>query len=475
MRPEPIRVPSTDRPDAFLEIESHSIDFIPLAERYGTPRRLFTIWFSANMTILGVALGTLGIEAGLSLGWTLAALAVGNAVGTVFMAAHSAQGPQLGVPQMIQSRAQFGVRGAALPLLAVFVTYLLYCAANGVLMQGVITSILPIGPLGALVLFSCLTAVVAFVGYELIHRLGTALTVISSVLFAVAVYLLWARHPNGLAHVSASVAGAHFTGAAFMLTATQAAAWSLSYGPYVADYSRYLPPTVPSATTFWYTGLGCFLGSLAIMAFGAYFAALEPVLAKNPGSGVAALFGPARPFIQALVVLGVIQGNVMNLYSAYMSSLTIFTSLSGARRTQRSHKLLIIVALITAAGLISALAQDNFQAYFADALNAMLYLLVPWSAINLADYYLVRHGQYNIAALYDSNSEYGAYRWVTIGVYCMSIAIQAPFMELSFYVGPIAQRLGADIAWLPGLLVPGALHIIAERARARLTMSGVSG
>jgi NCS1 family nucleobase:cation symporter-1 len=163
----------------------------------------------------------------------------------------------------------------------------------------------------------------------------------------------------------------------------------------------------------------------------------------------------------------------MNLYSAYMSSLTIFTSLSGARRTQRFHKLLIIVALITAAGLISALAQDNFQAYFADALNAMLYLLVPWSAINLADYYLVRHGQYNIAALYDSNSEYGAYRKVTIGVYCMSIAIQAPFMDLSFYVGPIAQRLGADIAWLPGLLVPGALHIVAERARARLTTSNL--
>ena len=65
---------------------------------------------------------------------------------------------------------------------------------------------LPIGPLGALVLFSCLTAVVAFVGYELIHRLGTALTVISSALFAVAAYLLWARHPNGLASVSASVA-----------------------------------------------------------------------------------------------------------------------------------------------------------------------------------------------------------------------------------------------------------------------------
>jgi nucleobase:cation symporter-1, NCS1 family len=448
-----------------LEIESHSIDFVPLAERYGTPRRLFTVWFSSNLTILGVALGTLGIEAGLSFVWTLVALAVGNAIGTVFMAAHSAQGPQLGVPQMIQSRAQFGVRGAALPLLAVVVTYVLYCAANGVLIQSVISSMLPIAPLGALILFSCLTALVAFVGYELIHRLGAVLTVISTVVFASGAVLLWMRDAAGLAPVP--VVGPHFTGAAFMLTATQAAAWSLSYGPYVADYSRYLPPTVPAAKTFWYTGLGCFLGSLAVMAFGACLATVEPALAKNPGIGVATLFGPGRRLVQVLVVLGVVQGNVLNLYSAYMSTVTIFTSLDGTRQTRRARKLLIMVALITAAGLIAALANDNFQAYFADALDAMLYLLAPWSAINLADYYLVRHGQYNIPALYNSNSEYGAYRWRTIGVYCAGVAIQAPFMELSFYAGPIAQRLGTDIAWLPGLLLPGAIYIVAERARER--------
>jgi nucleobase:cation symporter-1, NCS1 family len=454
-----------------LQIETHSIDFVPAAERYGTPRRLFTVWFSTNMTILGVALGTLGIAAGLSLGWTLAALAIGNAVGTVFMAAHSAQGPQLGVPQMIQSRAQFGVRGAAIPLCAVVATYVLYCAANGILIEGVLCSIFPISSLSALVLFSCLTAFVAFVGYELIHRLGTFLTVISSALFGTAAWLLWSRHHAGAASVHN--AQEHFTRAAFLLTATQAASWSLSYGPYVADYSRYLPQGVSARSTFSYTGLGCFVGSFAIMAFGAYFSLLEPALAQNTGFGLAALFGSARPLIQVLVLLGVLQGNVLNLYSAYMSSTTIFTSSNGARRIPRTRKLLIIVALIAASGIIAALAKDHFQRYFADSLNVMLYLLAPWSAINLADYYLVRRGRYNIGALYDGNGEYGAFRWRTIGVYCMGVAVQVPFMALSFYEGIVARQTGTDIAWLPGLLVSGVLYTVTERVNTLPCATGV--
>jgi NCS1 family nucleobase:cation symporter-1 len=199
------------------------------------------------------------------------------------------------------------------------------------------------------------------------------------------------------------------------------------------------------------------------MAFGAYFTTLEPALARNPGVGLASLFGSGRPFVQVLVLLGVLQGNVLNLYSAYMSSMTIMTSLNGARQTSRMRRLLVIGALIAASGVIAALTQDHFQTYFADALNAMLYLLVPWSAINLADYYLVRHGRYNIAALYDGCGEYGAYRWQTIAIYCVGIAIQAPFMALSFYEGSIARLLETDVAWLPGLLLPGVIYMVVER------------
>ena len=44
---------------------------------------------------------------------------VGNTVGGVFMALHSAQGPQLGVPQMVQTRGQFGSYGSLLVIVLV--------------------------------------------------------------------------------------------------------------------------------------------------------------------------------------------------------------------------------------------------------------------------------------------------------------------------------------------------------------------
>jgi purine-cytosine permease-like protein len=41
---------------------------------------------------------------------------------------------------------------------------------------------------------------------------------------------------------------------------------------------------------------------------------------------------------------------------------------------------------------------------------------------------------------------------------------------LTFYTGAIARAVGADTAWIPGLIVPAVLYCIIEgrRERARL-------
>jgi NCS1 family nucleobase:cation symporter-1 len=447
-----------------LAVERHSIDFVPISERYGTPLRLFTIWFSTNLSITCAAVGSLGVAAGLGFWWTVAGLALGNAVGAVFMAAHAAQGPQLGVPQMIQSRAQFGVLGAALPLVAVVITFTLYSAANGILIEGTLKALVPVSSTTALLAFGAITVIVAFVGYELIHRMAAVLTFFSTLLFATAGWL-FLKQPTGSLPAFDETANP-FHQAIFLMTITQAAAWSLSYGPVVADYSRYLPPTVRTATTFWYTGFGCFLGSTLMMAFGAYLAYRGAGLAKDSAGAIAGVFGSGWLLASALILIGVLEGNVMLLYSAYMSMITIVSGLHGMNRIRRGLKLVVMCGLMLVAILISLLAHDNFEAYFADMLNAMIYLLVPWSAINLADYYIVRKGKYVIADLFRIGGIYGPYRWKTIAVYTLGVAVQVPFMNVSFYQGPVAAYLGSDSAWVPGLLVSAGLYIAVEHCAA---------
>ena len=448
-----------------LGVEQHGIEFIPATHRYGGPRRLFTIWFGVNLSILCMTVGTLGVSAGLPLVWTCLALTIGNALGTTFMAAHSAQGPQLGIPQMIQSRAQFGVLGAGLPLLAVLASTTLYTSANGILIQDTIRMIVPISGVTAIVFFGVLTVCVAFVGYELIHRMAAALTLLSGLLF-VSVALLLLAH--GRAASSPAHFGGHFTAATFILVVTQATAWSLSSGPTVADYSRYLPATVPAAATFWYTALGNFLSSSLVMFLGAYLATSFPDVASHPGTGIAQLFGKGRYLVGALIIVNLLQVNVMSLYSGYMSSTTIITGVRGVKQVALGYKFFVMSVLMTIATGIALVTQDNFNAYFSDLLAILLYTLIPWSAINLADYYFVRRGAYSIEHIFRLDGIYGRFRWRTIAVYLLSILVQIPFVSLSFYVGPLARFIGADVAWLPGLLVPTVLYCLIERRVLKL-------
>lgn len=65
--------------------------------------------------------------------WAALGIVIGSLLGSIFMASHSAQGPHLGIPQMIQSRAQFGYYGAVIPLFMVVAMYLGFYAAGAVI------------------------------------------------------------------------------------------------------------------------------------------------------------------------------------------------------------------------------------------------------------------------------------------------------------------------------------------------------
>src|ERR1700720_3498483 len=102
-------------------IEVRSIDYVPLNERHGKVWSQGPLWFMSNAQIATLAVGTFSITGGGNLIWSMLAIIGGVLFGTFFMAFHSAQGPQLGLPQMIQSRPQFGYVGALLVWLFAYV------------------------------------------------------------------------------------------------------------------------------------------------------------------------------------------------------------------------------------------------------------------------------------------------------------------------------------------------------------------
>src|SRR5437763_2515508 len=114
-------------------VEVRSIDYVPLNERHGKVWCQGPLWFMSNAQIATLAVGTFSVTGGGNLVWSFLAIIAGVLFGTFFMAFHSAQGPQLGLPQMIQSRPQFGYVGALLVWLFAYVQYAGFNVFNTIL------------------------------------------------------------------------------------------------------------------------------------------------------------------------------------------------------------------------------------------------------------------------------------------------------------------------------------------------------
>ncbi|MCG2624812.1 cytosine permease [Arthrobacter sp. I2-34] len=417
--------------------------------------------------------GALFVILGNSALWSIPAIVVGNAVGGFFTALHSAQGPKLGVPQMIQSRAQFGYFGAILPLVLALMIYVGFYATGLVLGGQAIGTLFHVPAQAGAVVFALMSTALAIVGYRYIHKFSHLAAVLSAVVFAILLVRIFTDGDIG------AVVGAHgFAAAPFVLGVSLSASWQLTFGPYIADYSRYLPENTPKRATIGWTFLGSVLGGSLAMTLGALAAALGGAAFGHDQVGyIAGIGGAIWPLVLLAVICGKLTGNTLSSYGGYMSLATIITSLAGQQKVgprQRS----VYVAAISAVSLAIALAaSSNFLTNFTDFLLFLLYFMTPWSAINLVDYYWVRKERYNVAQLFLRDGEYGRFNKGAFIAYVLGVLIQIPFMNSPLYVGPIADLLGgAEIAWLIGLVVAGGIYYLTSRSvRNRMAASPAAG
>ncbi|MGO9334732.1 MAG: purine-cytosine permease family protein [Acidimicrobiales bacterium] len=440
-----------------LQIEHRSIDQIPAAERHGTPNRLFFIWFGANMQVTAAATGAIAVAIGLSLPWALLALLIGNLFGVTFMAAHSAQGPTLGIPQMIQSRAQFGFYGAIVPLVFVLLMYVGFFAASAILGGAALAAWWGINAKLATALVSLVCAVLAIYGYRMIHQYERWISLVCGLGFVyLTIRLLTLHHIDTVWHSGSVPYGM------FLLGITLAATWQITYAPYVADYSRYLPEKTSQAATFWWTAAGSVIGSCWLMAFGAVALAVAPKL-FNGGSVTffTGLGNNHTGWLIALIIIGgIVAVNVLNLYGMFMSATTTITALHSMQVNRGARTVFVLVAAVIGTVLAIA-ATSNFLTNFENFILFLAYFLIPWTAINLTDFYLVRKGQYDIASIFTPDGIYDRLDWRTMVAYIVAIGVEVPFMNTTFYAGPMVSHLGGgDISWILGLIVASGLYYV---------------
>jgi NCS1 family nucleobase:cation symporter-1 len=356
-------------------LEINTIQPIPVDGRHGRARDLFTVWFGTNLQLLAIVTGALAVTAfHLPFGAAVGGILVGNLIGAVFMALHAAQGPTLGVPQMVQTRGQFGAVGSLLVVGIVIIMYLGFLASNLVMGGEALASLIP----GAtatpgIALGALLGLVGAIYGHDLIHAYARVMTYLSgAVLLLTAGWIIWVHGlPADLLTRNSS------TWSGFLGIVSAAALWQLSYAPYVSDYSRYMPRDTGARPAFWASYWGCTIGSVLPMILGSAVA----LTMTGDGSVVAQLALLTQgiaPLVLITFSVGVAVSNAMNIYCGALCALTfgqtLFASWSPGAPA-RTWTSFVLIGIALAAALLS---KDSFLANYEDFILLLLYVLVPW-------------------------------------------------------------------------------------------------
>ena len=449
-----------------LPLETRTLDVVPPDERHGKAWHLGPFWFASNFVLTTMITGFVGPALGLTAWQAIIAIIIGVALGTLCMALHANQGPRLGVPQLLQSRAQFGLRGAVLPTLAAVGVYLGFNVFNVILATDVLTTVLPgsdalwysVLPGSDALWYSVLLAVaalLAIIGHDLLHRLQRWLTYL-----LVAVFGLLTLAALVLLEADTVQRHLQFSWSGFFTQLVVAAGYQISYSVYASDYTRYLPAQTSARKVMLWTYLGAAVSAWWLMSLGALVA--SAVVAPSAVSSLQQLGNHFMPgfgtFALLVAVPALIATLALNGYSAMLGGLSAFTALRPCTPGPCARALSIgAMAVVVCLGALAL--PDRDLDGLSLLLRLMLYGLVPWSAINLTDYYLLRKGRYAVRELFEPAGRYGQWARPGLLAYLGGLMAMLPFVSLTGEHGAMAAALrGSDAAFIPGLVVSALLY-----------------
>jgi NCS1 family nucleobase:cation symporter-1 len=464
-----------------FQVEANGINVISDAERGGAPRQLFWPWFAANVSVLGLSYGAFALGFGISF-WQAAVVGVlGIGISFLLCGFVAVAGKRGSAPTMVLSRAAFGVRGNRLPAL---ISWMLTVGWETVLtILATLATATVFDRLGwgggsttkiiALLVVTVLTVTGGVLGFELIMRMQTVITIVTAVLTLA--YIGFVAHRVDFAVVSAIPAGSaqNVVGAlVFVMTG-----FGLGWVNAAADYSRYLPRNSSSRGVIGWTAFGSSLAPVVLLLFGLLLAGssteLNAAIGADPIGALATILPTWYLVPFALVaVLGLVGGAVLNIYSSGLTMLAV-----GVRIPRYAAAFIDGVVVVLGTVYVVFFA-TGFQGQFTGFLITLGVPIAVWCGVMLADIAL-RRRDYAEDDLYRPEGRYGDVRWVPILVVLAGAAIgwglvtntAAAWLDWQGYLlGPLGLSgawSGANLGVLVALVIGFGVTLALGRGPVR--------
>ncbi|KAJ5667341.1 hypothetical protein N7507_003205 [Penicillium longicatenatum] len=430
-----------------ISIEEGGIERVTNDERKEKTTKFWhasTFWFSANMAIATLNIGSLGGFMGLGF-WDCFIVIVVINLFSDLLPAWTATAGLTGLRMTTFSRYSFGYWGNMLVVIFSMVATTGWNAINSISGASVLNA-LSNGrcPTWAGVIIICtLVWIICALGITWIHRLDTFIWIFPFIVWCVAAGTgassFTAASPKDLQSADRAAAVLSYMASIF--------SFSLSWVNCAADYNVRMPHDTPRWKIFAATYVGIFVPSVLVQSLGAalYTGTVTNVAWKDAysASSIGGLLqmslepaGGFGKFLMVLAALSSIPNNIPNNYSFALHAQNLGT---WAIRIPRP-------VLVTVGSVVAVIVGCCAAKYFDDALQTFLSVIGYWTVIHatvvMEEHFIFRR-RWSAYDLENWNNPAALpFGWASVGAFCFGFAGAALGMHMTWYSGPIASLIG---------------------------------
>ncbi len=441
-----------------IKLETNGVNPVPASERYGTPFGVFPIWFSWNVSIMGIAYGIYVYGLGMSFMQAIVFGVIGYFLSSTLVGILAVGGPRTGLPTLTQNRIAFGFSGNKLPTLFAYisnmgwkVTIITLASTTGADLfaklapnlfanaDGTYTTACLVG---WFVVTLVLSMSVAVYGYQLIVKVEKYIALITAIMTVIFFFFMiphidfahLGRHPSAgfLTCIGGAVMAMTMVGLGF-----------LNYG---GDFCRYLPTNTKAGGVIFWTSLGISLPVAILLIMGVLLADSNPDLGTAAAAQPIAALTAMLPFwfyvpFSIVIIISLLAAAMTGVYSSGLALMALGLPTSRAMTT-------FLNALLIAGGAFYLLfISDSFLSTFQAFLATVSVVMGSMGAIVLVDFIRQRRLNWDITLAQPSGQGGLNYRWsAMLSLIVASIFGLGTITSADPYIAKIVGFLLSDAA-----------------------------